>query len=232
MSEIQKIEARYSKRVDDWLLSSVVPLHRNLAHQEKERICLRFLRRFPLDQLPHLRVLEIGSGFGQNLQQFVRWGFSPSNLVGSELLAERTEIARQLLPEAITLFSGDSTQLNLAPGSFDVVQLSTVLSSILDDDFQQLLADTAWSFVRPGGAILWYDFVVNNPRNPDVRGVPPKRIRLLFPDARIELQSATLAPPVARFVTCWAPRLYPVLNCIPLLRTHVLGWLQKPESRA
>ena len=228
MDEARNIEARYAKRGDDWHLASVVPLHRTLAHQEKERACLRYLRRFPLEQLNTLRALEIGSGFGHNLQQFIRWGLAPENLVGSELLPDRTEIARQVLPAGVTLLSGDSTQLQLPLESFHIVHLSTVLSSILDDRFQQTLANTAWRFLRPGGAILWYDFVVNNPRNPDVRGVPRKRIRQLFPQARIELQSLTLAPPLARMVTRWAPPLYPIFNFTPLLRTHVLGWLTKP----
>ena len=30
--------------------------------------------------------------------------------------------------------------------------------------------------LAPGGGVLWYDFTVNNPRNPDVRGVPMKRV--------------------------------------------------------
>jgi hypothetical protein len=38
----------------------------------------------------------------------------------------------------------------------------------------------------------------------------------------------TLAPPLARAVCGIHPMLYPVLNAIPLLRTHVLAWLEKP----
>ena len=47
-----------------------------------------------------------------------------------------------------------------------------VFPSILDDSFQQKLADRMWALTKPGGGILWYDFIYNNPRNPDVRGVP------------------------------------------------------------
>ena len=38
-----------------------------------------------------------------------------------------------------------------------------------------------WRWVRPGGGVLWYDFTFDNPRNPDVRGVPLARVRELFP---------------------------------------------------
>jgi len=76
--------------------------------------------------------------------------------------------------------------------------------------------------------VLWYDFTVDNPRNPDVRGVPLARVRALFPYARVQAQRVTLAPPLARAVTRLHPALYTVFNTIPLLRTHVLAWIAKP----
>jgi len=62
--------------------------------------------------------------------------------------------------------------------------------------------------VRPGGGVLWYDFTVNNPRNPDVRGVPIRRVRALFPQGRMQAQRVTLAPPIARAVTHVHASLY------------------------
>ena len=112
----------------------------------------------------------------------------------------------------------------------DLVLQSTVFSSLLDDAFQQRLADTMWRWVRPGGAVLWYDFTWNNPRNRDVRGVPLARMRALFPHGRIEAQRLTLAPPLARAACRLSPSLYPLLNMLPPLRTHVLAWIGKPVS--
>jgi hypothetical protein len=77
-------------------------------------------------------------------------------------------------------------RLQAAPvpaGSQDLVLQSTVFSSLLDDAFQQRLAEAMWRWLKPGGAVLWYDFTVDNPRNPDVRGVPLARVRALFPQA-------------------------------------------------
>ena len=82
-------------------------------------------------------------------------------------------------------------------------------------------------WLRPGGAVLWYDFTVNNPRNPDVRGVPLPRVRNLFPQGRPRHRRLTLAPPLARAVTRIHPGLYPV-HALPVLRTHVLAWIDKP----
>jgi len=107
-----------------------------------------------------------------------------------------------------------------------------VFSSLLDNAFQQCLAAAMWAAVKPGGGVLWYDFTVNNPRNPDVRGVPLARVRALFPQGHVQSQRVTLAPPIARAVTRVHPSLYPVLNALPLLRTHVLAWVGKPRFEA
>jgi hypothetical protein len=85
-----------------------------------------------------------------------------------------------------------------------------------------------WRWVAPGGGVLWYDFTVDNPRNPDVRGVPLARLRRLFPQAAITHQRVTLAPPLARPLCRLHPGLYALANALPLLRTHVLAWLAKP----
>jgi hypothetical protein len=85
-----------------------------------------------------------------------------------------------------------------------------------------------WRWVRPGGGVLWYDFTVDNPRNPDVRGVPLARVRALFPVGRVHARRVTLAPPIARVVTRLHPALYTLLNTLPPLRTHMLAWIAKP----
>jgi hypothetical protein len=115
----------------------------------------------------------------------------------------------------------------IAPASQDLVLQSTVFTSLLDDAFQQRLADAMWRWVKPGGAVLWYDFTVNNPRNPDVRGVPLARVRQLFPQAHIDARRVTLAPPLAR---ASAGSIRPVRRCstrVPWLRSHLLAWVGK-----
>jgi len=85
-----------------------------------------------------------------------------------------------------------------------------------------------WQWVRPGGGVLWYDFTFNNPSNPDVRGVQLKRVRELFPQGRISVRRVTLAPPISRRVVRIHPTMYAVFNALPLLRTHILCFIQKP----
>ena len=136
--------------------------------------------------------------------------------------------ARRVLPGEVVLHAGDALALELPPASFDIVFVSTVFSSLLDDTFQQRLAETMWRWTRPGGGVLWYDFTVDNPRNPDVRGVPLARLRELFPHGRNDARRVTLAPPIARRVVRLHPSLYTAFNTIPWLRTHVLAWIAKP----
>jgi len=201
-----------------------------LTVQERQRAMLRLLVRQGLTNLPTLRVLEVGCGAGGNLLELLRAGFAPQHLAGAELLPERLAQARAVLPAAVTLWGGDAAALDIAAGSRDIVFQSTVFSSLLDDAFQQRLADAMWRWVAPGGGVLWYDFTVNNPGNRDVRGVPLARVRQLFPQATVLAQRITLAPPLARAACRLHPALYPLLNALPPLRTHVLAWLHKPAG--
>ncbi len=197
--------------------------------QERQRALLRRLAAEGRHDLAALRLVEVGCGSGSNLLELLQWGFLPEHLSGLELLPERHAEARRRLPAATALWRGDASEAPVEAGSQDLVLQSTVFSSLLDDAFQQRLAEAMWSWLKPGGAVVWYDFVVNNPRNPDVRGVPVARIRELFPHARIAVDRVTLAPPVARRVCAWHPALYGLFNALPWLRTHRLAWIEKPR---
>jgi SAM-dependent methyltransferase len=200
------------------------------TQHERQRALIRLFTRIGWRELASKRVLEVGCGSGGNLLEMLRLGFRPEHLVGVELLAERIEAARHVLPASLALHAGDALALDLPAGGFDAVLVSTVFSSLLDDAFQQRLADAMWRWVAPGGGVLWYDFTVDNPRNPDVRGVPLARVNALFPQGRLQARRVTLAPPIARAVTRWHPSLYTLLNTLVPLRTHVLAWIEKPAS--
>lgn len=196
--------------------------------QERQRAMLKLFARLGWHDLPRRRAIEVGCGAGGNLLELLRLGFLPEHLAGIELLPERFALARRVLPAVVPLWQGDASTLDIEPSSRDLVLQSTVFSSLLDDGFQQRLAERMWTWVAPGGGVLWYDFTVDNPRNRDVRGVPLKRIRALFPRATLWHQRITLAPPLARLLCRVHPALYPIFNTLPPLRTHVLAWLQKP----
>ncbi|MDZ7813103.1 MAG: class I SAM-dependent methyltransferase [Ideonella sp.] len=172
-------------------------------------------------------LVEVGCGAGGNLLEFLRAGFMPAHLTGCELLPERLATAREVLPESVRLLVGDASALSIAPASQDIVFQATVFSSLLQDETQERLAHAMWQWLKPGGAVLWYDFCMDNPRNRDVRGVPLSRVQALFPQGRLKAQRLTLAPPIARRICRLHPSLYHLFNALPLLRSHRLVWIQK-----
>jgi len=230
--EIRAIEERYARRKQLPQACLYHPLDPYVCHarQERERAFIHCLKRAGQVPVQDKRVLEVGCGDGANLIELIRLGFQPQNLVGNDLLDEALLRARTVLPQAVALILGDASSLALQEESFDIVLQSTVFTSILDRNFQEKLANRMWTLLRPGGGILWFDFIWNNPKNPDVRGVPVKRIRQLFPGGLMLRWSVTLAPPIGRRLCKAWPALYPVVNAVPLLRTHVLCWIQKPRT--
>ena len=228
--ETDEVRARYARRaVADPRYSLANPAAL-AAVQERQRAMLALLREQGRDDLSAITLLEVGSGSGGNLLELLWLGFAPAHLAGIELLPERHAAARARLPEAVSLTLGDASVVSVAPASVDIVYASTVFSSLLDDAFQQRLADAMWRAVRPGGGVLWYDFVVDNPNNRDVRGVPLRRVRELFPEGSVRARRVTLAPPLARRLARLDPRLYAVANALPFLRTHVLAWVGKAHA--
>jgi SAM-dependent methyltransferase len=227
--ELAQIEARYARR---GAVADRYSLLRPEVWQmwsERQRALLRGLAKRP-GSPQDWRLLEVGCGAGGNLLDLLRLGCRPEHLTGLELLPDRLAAAQACLPVGVRLAGGDATTAPIAPASQDLVLQFTVFSSILDADLQQRLATAMWHWLKPGGAIVWYDFVVNNPRNPDVRGVPLDRVRELFAEGDLRAERVTLAPPLARAVCRVHPRLYGLFNALPLLRTHRLVWIEKRQS--
>ena len=228
-NEADAVVERYARRAADDRYSRLRP-QVWLTLQERQRALLRLFVRAGLHDLSQLRLLEVGCGTGTNLLELLALGFAPEHLSGIELLPDRLATAQQFLPGKVTLMAVDAVRSVVAAASQDIVMASTVFSSLLDDDFQHALAQAMWRWLKPGGAVLWYDFTVDNPRNADVRGVPLARLRELFPHGRMRHERVTLAPPLARAVCRVQPALYGVFNLLPLLRTHVLAWIEKPAE--
>lgn len=230
--EARAVADRYARRAaDDPQGDRYHPLRAEvwLANQARQRALIALLNHHANKSLAEMDLLEVGAGHGDKLLELVQLGFDPARLVANELLPERVTVARRRLPAATRLFDGDALALPLPDAGFDLVMQSMVFSSLLDDAVQQRLADRMWRWLRPGGAVIWYDFTWNNPRNPDVRGVPLARLRALFPQGRIEARRTTLAPPLARAVVRVHPLLWRWLHALPPLRTHLLAWIHKPE---
>jgi SAM-dependent methyltransferase len=233
MSELDAVAERYARRELDVSRTKYEPTssHVHAASQERSRGIISVLRAADLLPIRDLKILEVGCGGGQNLLELIQLGADPTRLLANELLLNRVEVARSNLPIGVLVLPGDARAIELEPGCLDIVYQSTVFSSILDGEFQQDLARAMWRWVRPGGGILWYDFLVNNPRNQDVIGVSKARVRELFPSADVFGKRVTLAPPIAR----WLGRSflsYQIASSFRPARTHWVGLLRKPLTSA
>jgi ubiquinone/menaquinone biosynthesis C-methylase UbiE len=188
------------------------------------------LWRHGLADLSKARLLEVGCGDGWWLRKFVEYGADQRNLRGVELLPDRVERARVLSPN-IQVTQGDASRLHMPDGSFDIVLQSTVFSSILDPAMRRAVASEMLRVLSPGGLVIWYDMRVDNPGNPDVRGVPRSEVEALFPGCVCRFRRATLAPPLARRLAPASRALCQLLSAFPFLLTHYLAFISKPSAR-
>ena len=226
-AETERVRDAYARRpARDARYSWFQPAHLYLM-QRRDRAVLDALRRHGLADLEGLRVLEIGCGDANWLRDLVRWGASPERLTGVDLLPDRLREAARRGPPGSGLARALGDELPFAAGTFDLVVQSTVFTSILDPAVRARVAAELLRVLRPAGHLVWYDFHVNNPRNPDVRAVGRAELRALFPGCEVDARRVTLAPPIARRVAGWSWLACRLLEAVPLLRTHSLAVISR-----
>jgi SAM-dependent methyltransferase len=179
-----------------------------------------------LTPLNKRRILEVGCGQGNWLTIFESFDALRSQLAGIDLEEARAEECRRRLPGA-EIMAGDATNLPWEDGQFDMVFQSTVFTSILDASMKKAVAAEMLRVLRPDGAIVWYDFHMNNPRNPHVRGVGRREIASLFPKCDVKLRRVTLAPPLARRLVRVSWIGCEVLEKLRFLNSHYFGVLRR-----
>jgi SAM-dependent methyltransferase len=226
--EVERLRRTYAARAtrQDW--DGTQPGNRMIL-AERARAVAALLGRHGFVPLAGRPVLEIGCSHGGVLASLLGLGARPEDLLGVDLLADRVAEARRRHP-TLRFEVANAEELPFPAARFDLVLAFTVFSSILDDAMARRVSAEVRRVLRPGGALLWYDFRVDNPRNPDVRGIPPARLAALFPDLRGERRTLTVAPPLARRLGRLTPVAYPLLAALPPLRTHVLALLRAPAD--
>lgn len=197
--------------------------------QERERLVLSMLRAAGYYPLHDKRIVEVGCGSGFWLRAFVQWGAAPERLWGVDLEVRRLAEARRLCPLRVRLVGGEGARAPLRTGAFDLVLLSTVFTSILDEQLRQELAAEMMRLVSARGMILWYDFRYDNVANPDVRGIGTAKVRDLFKGWQVAFRSLTLAPPLVRRIAPMSWTACRLLSLIPPLRTHLLAVIRQPS---
>ena len=226
VAETERIKAAYGRRRCVDLYSWFSPGHLFIM-QTRERRVLALLQALGLSRLAGRYILEMGCHTGYWLGEFVKWGARPENVMGIELLADNLAEARRTQAPGAGLVQANAARLPFAAAAFDLVLQSLLFTSILDPAVKQAVAQEMLRVMKPGGIILWYDYHVNNPWNPDVAGVKKAEIRALFPHCRVQLRRITLAPPLTRLLAPHSFLLCSLLEKIRVFNTHYLGVIRQ-----
>jgi len=228
MNETARIYAEYERRereIPAGYYSWSRPANL-LMHQQTARACVALLERAGLFPLNGRRVADLGCGGGTWLLEFLQWGAEPADLAGIDLMPARADRARRSIPQA-DIRTGSATQLPWPDRSFDLVTQFMVFMNLFDPAMKRAIAQEMRRVLKPGGAILWFDLRVENPKNPQAKALRAAEIRSLFPGCTVELCPALLAPPLARRIAGWAWPLAEALYAMPWLRTHYAGLIRE-----
>ena len=226
LDEIDRIRKAYRRRGMlglDERYSLVDPANLYLF-QRRERAFLSLLRQQSLS-LTHIRVLDIGCGTGEVLNDFVRYGADPLLLAGIDLLPERIERAHRRNPR-ISFSIASAEKLPYPDGAFDLCLQFTLLSSVLDGEVRRCIAAEALRVLRPNGVVILYDFIWD-PTNRDVRGIRLGEVRRLYPACELSAHRVTLAPPLSRRLAPVSWTLCRVFEALPFLCSHHLVAIRK-----
>jgi SAM-dependent methyltransferase len=230
MRETERIREAYARRAErgaDDRYSLDDPANRYLF-QRREHDIVALLKRHALLPLAGRDIIDIGCGNGALLRDFVRLGADANRCHGIDLLPDRIDAAREREPR-MTLTAGDASSLPYPDRSFDIALQFTLLSSVLDAEMRRAIASETMRVLRPRGVLIWYDFIWN-PGNRDVKGIGLAELRRLYPACSVDARRATLAPPITRRLAGVSPALCRALEAVPLLRSHYLAAVRKPDG--
>lgn len=220
MSEVQRVKSVYRNRSEGDLYSLLRP-EVSIEYLSRLRVLHKYLNSVFGADVKDLKLLDVGCGFGDWLLDFVRLGFSPRNLVGVDILEERLLVAGRRLSSDVRLICDDIVANPLLE-KFDIINISLVFSSIIDDKYRAELMTAVMHHLSPDGIVLIYDFRYSNPYNREVRPLTIADIKMLLQGRRFQVETMTIAPPISRFVAHHLKFLLQILNKIPLFRTHHL----------
>ena len=227
-SEVERIKEAYERRkkvvpTDIYSLFNVANL---FTVQRREYEILNLFKKFKIFPLENKKILEVGCGTGSELRNLIRYRALPENMQGIDLLPDRIELAKTISPN-IDFRCGDATNLPYESETFDIVTQFTVFTSILSSQMKRDITREALRVLKPDGIILWYDYHMDNPRNPDVKGVKKKEIYELFSNCDIYLKRITLAPPLTRAIAPYSYLVCYLLEKLQIFNTHYIGVIRK-----
>jgi ubiquinone/menaquinone biosynthesis C-methylase UbiE len=230
--ELKRAREAYAARATNQsyarLYSSFAPSNL-LTIQNREWIVADLLRRSGLWSLADLDILDVGCGSGAELRRMTTTGADPARCVGIDLMADRIERARQILPAA-RFVVGSAHQLPFPDASFDLVSQFVVFSSIVHHPMRQAIAREMIRVLRPDGRILWYDMRSVKPAA-NLVPIDLDELKALFPGCSMAVRSATLAWRPSHFLAPKSRVAAILMEALPPARSHYVA-LIRPAGAA
>lgn len=228
MSERERILKEYERRKreipkDRYAIWNPAELFMRFS---REKVAIELLHKNNAFPFSETKCLEVGFGKLGWLGTLIGWGVREENLYGIELDKERAILTKTILPKS-NLVVGDAEVMPFKESSFDFLIASTLFTSIIDKGVQKRVADEIIRVMKRGGHLLYYDFLYDNPKNPNVKGLKKKEILSLFSGLKFTIKKLTLAPPLARLICPISFTLANFLESFPFLRTHIMILFKK-----
>ena len=167
-------------------------------------------------------ILDLGCGTGWWLERLARHGVAVERLHGLDRAPERVAAAHARVPGA-DVREGDARRLPWNDGTFGVIYLLLVLSSLESAAAVRATLAEARRVLRPDGVVAVWEPRVPTPWNRRTRWIRRAALRAAL-GREAESRALTLLPPLARRLGSRTVRLYPALTRRGLLCTHRL-WI-------
>lgn len=175
-------------------------------------------------ELGGARILDLGCGTGRVMAWLIEE--RAGDVLGVDVVVPRVREARRRAPVA-RLAIADGARLPLRDGVFDAALALTTLSSMPSEKMRRAAVAELLRVLRPGGAVICYEFSHGNPLNPHTVGLGARRLRALFAGANLSLRRVTLHPVLLRTLRSLGPRWLAALERFRFLRSHCLAVVTK-----
>lgn len=148
-----------------------------LFYEHNRHVLISALNKLKIE-LPGMKVLDVGCGYGNWLRNFVDFGADAKECYGIDISPLRIEIARQK-NNTINYHQHSITSLPFQNNEFDLVIQSVVFSSIADSESRKICASEMLRVLKNSGWLFWLD--VQHTKSPELQPFNTDQVCELFP---------------------------------------------------
>nr|WP_315023593.1 class I SAM-dependent methyltransferase [uncultured Aminipila sp.] len=169
--------------------------------QDTEKRLVKIVREaFYNRDVKDLKVLEVGTGWGQRFRTFLDMGFEPSNLYGIDLLQHFIERARKWSGD-LNFICGDAQNLPYENDSFDIVFQCVAFSSIIDRNIIKNICSEMIRVLNNDGIIIWIDFGIKDQKKyykgiQYLQSIELEEIVSFFPNCNMQFENKLYLKPL------------------------------------